>query len=246
LNKRQKEQIDSSSEGLLVLRKVETEKRFAELKRGCGRAETKLKQVEALVRAQGLPHLRLRRKRTDAETISNDRARRAIRTEHLIPIAVRARPLFKHQPDVMGALVLPHARANIRTHAEAALAMAEALSPFKAFCIKEKFPPRFLEGLRSAGNRLLETATRSTSSRAKRQYSTEQLPVAIRELRRLTDIVDTEVKRLILREGRDNLPPAIAYTWGIAYKVGKPKGRPRKRSPKKDNKRDDTPPDLVA
>jgi hypothetical protein len=162
------------------------------------------------------------------------------RRAHLIPIARKARALFKQEPKVLACLRLPKRRDSAAEHAKFGLAMAEALRPHEEFCIEEGFRADFLRDLQAASKAFDKRARTSEDALMTRSQSTFALRTELRLARELALIIDADLRSVALTSpnafGTLN---AIDYAdaYSSAIKFEKPRGRPRKkrtRRPRKD------------
>lgn len=162
------------------------------------------------------------------------------RRGYLIPVARKARPLFRHEPKVLACLRLPKRRAPAAEHAKFGLAMAKALRPHEEFCIEEGFRAEFLTDLHEASDAFLKRARTSEDALMTRSQSTFALRNELRLAREVALIIDADLRAAALRS-----PDAFgaldansfADEYSSAIKFEKPRGRPRKkrtRRPRKD------------
>jgi hypothetical protein len=166
------------------------------------------------------------------KTINHDI--RALRKTHLIPVARKARRLFKHEPKILAALVLPHAKKPAAEHAAAALTIAKALRPHVALCHEFGIRRGFLPELRKAGEALRIRSKASTSARETSSRMTRRLQVGIVDARDLVKDIQAELDGLILSGA---VPFNELYNLRLTTEVYKrairlrsPVGRPRKRN----------------
>lgn len=172
-----------------------------------------------------------------------EQTKRALRTQHLIRIARRARLLFKHDSRILRALTVPEKHSSSAEHVKAAVAMYRALRPHVAFCHAEGMRRGFLTDLRAAGERLRLMANESTAARLALSRSTRNLKVALTETRDELRVIDGELRAVVQSHAFDGSEHARALQhalmhWSDATKLKKPGGRPRKRK----NRRDDSAP----
>ena len=159
---------------------------------------------------------------------------RALRKAHLIPVARKARRLFKHEPKIIAALRLPHAKKPAADHAAAALTIAKVLRPHVALCHEYGMRRGFLPELRKAGEALRLRSKASTSARETYSRTTRRLRVGIVDARDLVKDIQAELEGLILSGAvpHDDLHDLRTTTeiYKRAIRLRSPAGRPRKRN----------------
>lgn len=151
------------------------------------------------------------------------RLRRALRHEHMIPIARRAKTLLKDLSGVAAAMRVPHARASTEILLAAANAMVKVVQSYVAEFRKAKFDKGFLSRMRADARALREGAAAIAFQSKRRADATAAIPRELRHARETEEAIDG---LLLARFDADS---SSAAEWRSARRIGAPRGRPRRK-----------------
>lgn len=163
-----------------------------------------------------------------------DQRRRKLRRESMMPLVRIAKPLLAYAPGVEAALRVPHARADARTVADAALRMADALAPHARILKSAGYSKTFLADFRHEARELALAAKTAEKGRQKRSLATAQLGAEFRKSMQAVTIIEGLV---MLHHVKD---PAVIRLWRsrrrVSARMGRPR-RPRARKPGRESLR---------
>ncbi len=160
-------------------------------------------------------------------------ARKKLRARLLIPTARRARKYFSTDPTVLGAMRVPHAHASLAIHADAALAMANALAPHRKAWRDAGLPSDIVGDLKAAANAIRVTAKRHENAQQTSTSAGRQIDVLIRDARDDIRLVDALLAAEMVERADDRKFNGLVVRWHVATRVGRRKGRPPTRGRRK-------------
>jgi hypothetical protein len=152
--------------------------------------------------------------------------RHLLRHDHMIPIVRFGKKVFRWEPEMAGALNVPHTRANSDVMVTSAKRLAKALKTKarQKLYLQEGFDEQFVANLIAAADAVAERSKHDDTWKRKRVEATWNLRQALRDAREELRIMDG----LLLASTRTN--QKLATFWKrekrLMGKVGRP---PKKR-----------------
>ena len=185
-----------------------------------------LKACVARIRVQSVAQEKARQERSlDAQSIG--RLRRDLRHKHMMPIARRAKTLFKDHAGLTPALQVPHARATIAELVEAAKEMAKAVQPHEKSFREVGFPTGFLKALRADAAALNKSSGNSDAMLQERANATAAIRSELAHGRDLARAIEAQM----LAELDAN--PRQAKHWRAEQRIkGKTRAQERLKKPR--------------
>jgi hypothetical protein len=145
-----------------------------------------------------------------------------LRTKHLMPIARRAKLVLKGYPGIEESLRLPHARADVKAHAQATKRIVKALRPHASALVEAGFSKDFLVACDRAARAMSERHANPDTHRNRRALATRSIPQALREGRTIVEVIDSHVNAELSSN------PLLLSKWRHAKRIPSRIGRPRK------------------
>jgi hypothetical protein len=140
-----------------------------------------------------------------------------------MPLTRRAKLVLKGYPGIEESLRLPHARADVKSHAEATKRILRALRPHTAALVAAGFR-KTVSSVATGWPRRWRSVTPTPNAFGnRRSVATRSIPDAIHQAREIVEGIDSHVNA----ELRENRP--LMARWRQAKRVPARLGRPRKR-----------------
>jgi hypothetical protein len=149
--------------------------------------------------------------------------RRKLRREAMMPLVRIARPILAFAPGVEAALQVPHARADARTVAKAALRMADTIAPHAKLLRSAGYPKNFLTDFRRQARERALAAKNSQKARERRSTATTAIASEFRKAMQTVTIIEGLVMLHHAKRG-DALE-----VWKHQRRVRARMGRPKRR-----------------
>ena len=151
-----------------------------------------------------------------------DQRRLALRRERMMPLVRIAKPLLNFAPGAEAALRVPHARADARTVAAAALRMADALEPHKKLLIAAGCSADFLKEIRHEARELALAAKLNRESRERLSTTTAAIASELKKGMKTVQVIEGMV---MLHFGKE---PGTIRLWRNRRRITARIGRPKK------------------
>ena len=183
-----------------------------------GELKIVLKSIRDLAIDQDVSHRSMGSDRASVTSLKTQ-----LRTKHLIPLTRRAKLVLKGYPGIEESLRLPHARADVKSHAEASKRILRALRPHAPALVDAGFSKTVLADCDRVAKAMAQRHADPDTFRNRRSVATRSIPDAIRHAREIVDVIDSHVNAELADER------ALISRWRQAKRVPARMGRPRKR-----------------
>jgi hypothetical protein len=151
-----------------------------------------------------------------------DQRRRKLRRESMMPLVRIAKPLLAFAPGVEAGLRVPHARADAKTVALAALRMADVLKPHTRLLKQAGLSKTFLDDIRVEAQALADAAKTAEKGRQKRSVVTAAIGAEFRKGMQAVTVIEGLV--MLHHAKRQD----VMSVWRNRRRVTARLGRPRK------------------
>lgn len=151
-----------------------------------------------------------------------EQKRLALRRERMMPLVRIAKPLLAFAPGAEGALRVPHARADARTVAAAALRMADALDRHKKLLLAAGCDANILKDIRHEARELALAAKINVQSRERLSTATAGVAAEIKKGMKTLQVIEGLVMLHFSKQ------PRMIELWRNRRRVTARIGRPKK------------------